>query len=493
MARANSIELPAQSSPNPGRFPALSPREPPRATLGEVSSAADPLAASGPLSRPLDPADAIERWPADLPLAAFGVGAASAWSRWAILGVPTGETLRADADDPLAIDHAINAVFGPSRLAADRAAPRHPDAPPMRSGWIGALSYHLGRALEPRAGGDVDRRSRWPAILLHRCERVWCFDKLTRRWFSSTGEPLPQGPPTEASTHTVSPSITPAPGARDRYMNAVSRALGYIRSGDIYQVNLAHRLAGAFSGRTLPLFARLARASQPWYGSVVQDDHGGVRGALLSVSPELFFAYSAADRALITRPMKGTRPEGSHAELERSEKDRAELAMIVDLMRNDLGRVCAFGSVRVDDARTIERHGAVLQAVSSVSGRLRAGATLADAVRALFPGGSITGAPKIRAMQIIDELEDGARGPYCGALGYVSDGGDACFSMAIRTLAIAGEPGPERDRVERAEAEYWVGAGIVADSVPAAEWDETLVKATPVVRAFGLPPGAIQS
>jgi anthranilate/para-aminobenzoate synthase component I len=162
--------------------------------------------------------------------------------------------------------------------------------------------------------------------------------------------------------------------------------------------------------------------------------------------------------------------------------------MIVDLMRNDLGRVCSFGSVRVDEPRVIESHGragaSVLQAVSSVSGRLRESLSLVDVVRAVFPGGSITGAPKIRAMQIIEELDEAARGPYCGAVGYVSDSGDACFNVAIRTLAISGEAGPGRT-ISRGVADYWVGAGIVADSDPAAEWEETLVKASPIRAAFG--------
>ena len=207
--------------------------------------------------------------------------------------------------------------------------------------------------------------------------------------------------------------------------------------------------------------------------------------AVLSASPELFFRYDARSRTIITRPMKGTRPAGEAASLQTSAKDRAELAMIVDLMRNDLGRVCAFGSVRVDQGRTIEQHGEVLQAVSSVSGRLREPYTLADVVRALFPGGSITGAPKIRAMQVIEELERAARGPYCGALGFVSDSGDACFSMAIRTMAVQGSPGPRPDEIDQGVADYWVGAGIVADSVPDEEWAETLVKASPIARAFG--------
>jgi para-aminobenzoate synthetase component 1 len=181
--------------------------------------------------------------------------------------------------------------------------------------------------------------------------------------------------------------------------------------------------------------------------------------------------------------MKGTRPAGGdEAELASAEKDRAELNMIVDLMRNDLGRVCRFGSVRVEEPRAIERHGPVLQATATVSGRVRGGLDLADVLGAGFPPGSVTGTPKIRAMQIIGELEGGPRGPYCGCIGLIDRGGRARLNVAIRT-ALLTEVG-----TGVWDLEFPVGAGIVADSDPEAEWRETLDKAgvlTGVAGAWG--------
>jgi anthranilate/para-aminobenzoate synthase component I len=193
--------------------------------------------------------------------------------------------------------------------------------------------------------------------------------------------------------------------------------------------------------------------------------------ALASLSPELFLELGVADDRLVTCPMKGTRAdEADVSELRDSLKDRAELAMIVDLLRNDLGRVCDLGTVRVDTAHRVERHGApgagVLQSTATISGLPRIDRLLLDAVMGCFPCGSVTGAPKVRAMQIIEELELTPRGPYCGAAGFVSDSGAMRFNVAIRTALF-----------EQTEVSYSVGAGIVADSVPESEWFETLLKA----------------
>jgi para-aminobenzoate synthetase component 1 len=220
------------------------------------------------------------------------------------------------------------------------------------------------------------------------------------------------------------------------------------------------------------------------------------------MSPELFLEFDAATRRVTTRPMKGTRPGNADpAELEASPKDRAELNMIIDLMRNDLGRVCRFGSVRVESVRTIEGHGqsspphlltcspaheppsrnrspALWQATGTVTGELHEGLDACDLLGAAFPPGSVTGAPKIRAMQIIDELEPVARGPYCGCIGWIGDDGSAAFSVAIRTALITGTAGDRSpDWIEDGVLDYSVGAGIVADSDPESEWRETLDKA----------------
>lgn len=294
---------------------------------------------------------------------------------------------------------------------------------------------------------------------------------------------------------------------REKYQASVERVLEYIRAGDVYQVNLAHRLVGHFSGSARSLFQTLVEHAQPWYGAYlelqpssagvsarpdVREDPIRARNALISMSPELFLTFDARTRAVLTRPMKGTRPgTGSADELLAAPKDNAELAMIVDLMRNDLGRVCSFGSVRVQQPRIVERHGdvvtgagaciessGILQAVAEIRGSLRTGLGLADLLAATFPGGSVTGAPKIRAMQIIDELEPMCRGAYCGCFGYVSDGGRSAFNIAIRTALVCGHAGPTGlDEIGDGTLAYSVGAGIVADSDPASEWRETLDKA----------------
>ncbi|MEM1213940.1 MAG: anthranilate synthase component I family protein, partial [Planctomycetota bacterium] len=191
---------------------------------------------------------------------------------------------------------------------------------------------------------------------------------------------------------------------------------------------------------------------------------------LISASPELFLELNA-DRRVTTRPIKGTRPAQTPTEqLRDSLKDQAELNMIVDLLRNDLGRVARFGSVRVAQPRTIESHPTVHHAVATVQAQLRPGLGLVDLIRATFPGGSITGAPKIRAMQIIDELEPVRRGPYCGAVGLI-DGPSAWLNITIRTALV------EQDPAGRGRLDFSVGGGIVADSDPAAEQQECLDKA----------------
>ncbi|MBY0396444.1 MAG: anthranilate synthase component I family protein, partial [Thermoleophilia bacterium] len=193
--------------------------------------------------------------------------------------------------------------------------------------------------------------------------------------------------------------------------------------------------------------------------------------AVVSASPEWFY-QTRGDR-IVTRPIKGTRPRGATpdedarlaAELAASPKDRAELTMIVDLERNDLGRVSRYGTVTVTEALTVESFAQVHHLVATVEGRLRPGVGPVDVVRAVFPGGSITGAPKIRAMEIIDELEPNRRGVYTGAIGYFGRGGISAFNIAIRTMVVEG-----------GTARYQVGGGIVADSDPLAEYHETLHK-----------------
>jgi len=245
-----------------------------------------------------------------------------------------------------------------------------------------------------------------------------------------------------------------------------------IAAGDIYQANLTFHLAGSFRGDPLALYAALRPAAGAGYGGVVFDGSHW----LLSCSPELFFAEK--DGAAMVKPMKGTRPRGRSeaedtalaSELAASTKDRAENLMIVDLLRNDLSRVAEAGSVKVERPFAVESYPTVHQMVTTVRARLMAGKGPVDMIRALFPCGSITGAPKIRAMELIDQVERDARGPYCGAIGRIDANGDAAFNVAIRTLRLT--PGEN----SRGRAVLGVGSAIVADSEALPEWRESLLK-----------------
>lgn len=255
----------------------------------------------------------------------------------------------------------------------------------------------------------------------------------------------------------------------DAYAARFRQVIDYIRAGDAYQVNLTFPLIGAWSGDPSALFAAL-RARQPApYGGLV------ALGAetILSLSPELFF--ERAGSLIHTRPMKGTAPRGASPEEDRrcaaslvaSEKNRAENLMIVDLLRNDLGRVSELGSVRVTDLFSVEAYPTLFQMTSGVEAELRAGQKLPDLLQALFPCGSITGAPKIRAMEIIRELEARPRGVYCGSIGMLHPNGEARFNVAIRTLTLS----------PSGHATFNVGSGLVFDSEARSEYDECLLKA----------------
>jgi para-aminobenzoate synthetase/4-amino-4-deoxychorismate lyase len=265
------------------------------------------------------------------------------------------------------------------------------------------------------------------------------------------------------------------PGVADHaYVADVERIRELIAAGDSYQVNHTFRLRGAFRGSPLALYRRLCEAQRSAYCAYL--DLGEV--AIVSTSPELFFRWEGGELEL--RPMKGTMPRGATerddarlaAELAASPKDRAENLMIVDLLRSDAGRIAQTGSVRVERMFEVERYPTVHQMTSTIRARTRPGVALAGVFRALFPCGSITGAPKVRTSEIIAGLEGGPRGVYTGAIGFVSPG-QAVFGVAIRTLLI--------DRA-RGEAELGVGSGITWGSDAAAEWRECLQKAAFVYR-----------
>jgi len=259
----------------------------------------------------------------------------------------------------------------------------------------------------------------------------------------------------------------------------VERAQDYIRAGDIYQVNLSQRLAAPLSCSNWELFQRLIAVSPAPFSAYL--DCGDFQ--IASSSPELFLRLSESH--IQTRPIKGTRPRSADStrdaqltyELQTSPKEMAELVMITDLLRNDLGKVCEFGSVQVPELVRLERFPQVQHLVSTVEGRLREDMTHFTAFASCFPGGSVTGAPKFRAMEIIDELEPVTRGPYTGALGYLGFNRESQLSVTIRTAIC-------KDGV----AYFHAGAGIVADSVPEAEYDETMAKARGFFEALKLQP-----
>ncbi|MBV1689900.1 aminodeoxychorismate synthase component I [Novosphingobium sp. G106] len=328
----------------------------------------------------------------------------------------------------------------------------------------GYLAYEAGLALEPRLASLAAGRTgaMGPLVWFGAFENYETISAAqVPQWLAANAG----GP--SGSIGPLEPQLSF--GGYGRNFAALQEA---IRAGDIYQANLTFPLAASWRGDPLALYTAIRPSAGAGYGGVVFD---GTHW-LLSFSPELFFALK--DGAATVKPMKGTRPRGRTPgedktladELAASVKDRAENLMIVDLMRNDLSRVAEPGSVRVENAFAVESYPTVHQMVSTVRARLQPGKGAVDMIRALFPCGSITGAPKIRAMELIQQTERDARGAYCGAIGRIDPSGDAAFNVAIRTLRLTpGENG-------RGRAVLGVGSAIVADSDALDEWRECLVK-----------------
>jgi len=334
----------------------------------------------------------------------------------------------------------------------------------------GYLAYEAGLALEPRlaslAAGRYGAAGRCGAA----GPLVW-FGAFAGYETIPAGE-VPQWLAARAGRGRSSIGPLEPQLSQGGYMRAFTRLQEAIRAGDIYQANLTFPLAGSWRGDPLALYAAIRPTAGAGYGGAIFDGSHW----LLSFSPELFFALK--DGVATVKPMKGTRPRGRSeaedralaAELSGSAKDRAENLMIVDLMRNDLSRVAEPGSVRVEHPFAVESYPTVHQMVSTVRARMQPGKGALDMIRALFPCGSITGAPKIRAMELIDDVERDARGAYCGAIGRIDASGEAAFNVAIRTLRLTpGENG-------RGKAVLGVGSAIVADSDCLTEWRECLVK-----------------
>jgi len=460
----------------------------------------------------LTPLEALARWPSVRAAMMLHSGRVHPrWARWSILTSPSvmfrhhhGRSTVTSADeqasslaevrlchDPLAD---LDALLDATRLGADSetvpaqaAALRKQRCLPFVGGWIGSLSYELGRVIEPAVGrGRWDASADpWPLVELGWCPWALLFDHVESRWRLAGDLPADwQWSSATGRDDSFTCSEVHAATGRAEYLAAVERAIEYIRAGDIYQANIARRFEADVAGSTRGLARAAMERALPWYGACLElaPDRSAI-----SMSPELFLEWDRRSGLMLTRPIKGTRPATSDvAELEGSIKDAAELAMIVDLMRNDLGRVCETGSVRVRQARSIESHPTVHHAAAEVAGRALRGTSVGAALRAIFPGGSITGAPKIRAMQVIDELEAHSRGPMYGAIGCISDNGLVALNMAIRTMWVAGRgEAAAWGRVDRGRIGYSAGCGIVVDSIPEDENLECLGKLEAFVAAIG--------
>ncbi len=428
---------------------------------------------------------ADEPWLAWLDSAASG----DARSRCSYLCVRPFRILDAAMADPFAALH--------SELSRWRAEPG-PSPVPFAGGAVGFLGYELGGTLEtlPSRHG---RRDRIPDLSFGVYDVVLAFDDVARRsWLLSTGhpetDPARQRHRAAARADEVAALLRPRPPGplpaipavrwrpdltRPEYEARVRRVLEYIHAGDIFQANFtaAVRAQRPAALRDDEIYRRLRAASPAPFGALLR-----CRGvSLASASPERFLRLDA-DGRIEARPIKGTRPRAEdaatdaalRAELAESPKDHAENLMIVDLLRNDLGRVAVMGSVSVPVLHEVESFASAHHLVSVIEARLRPGLEAVDLLRASFPGGSVTGAPKIRAMQIIDELEASRRGPYCGAIAWIGFDGAMDSSIVIRTLVLTAD-------TMTAQA----GGGIVADSDPAAEYEEMRVKLRPLVASLG--------
>ena len=371
-------------------------------------------------------------------------------------------------------------------LLAELSAPVQAGLPPFQGGAAGYIGYEFGSALEhvqPGGGDDLDI----PEVCIGLYDAVFSWDHLTGRAWLVSRSPERQhlfldqihpdkqafsgGKPKSGERREISSSLSP-----DKYREAIERIREYIAAGDIFQANFAQRFCASFKGDPWELYVALRERNPAPFASFFEA--GDV--TVVSASPERFIRLDS-QRSTETRPIKGTRPrklsaaedELSRLELSSSEKDNAEHVMIVDVLRNDLSRVCEPGSVRVTALAEPEAHPTVHHLVSTITGDLRDGCDSIDLLLSCLPGGSITGAPKIRAMEIIAELEPVRRDVYCGCMLYLTPSGEMDSSIVIRTFLA-------RNRT----VFFSAGGGIVADSDATMEFDETLHKAAGLFAAL---------
>ncbi|HXF82049.1 MAG TPA: anthranilate synthase component I [bacterium] len=390
---------------------------------------------------------------------------------------------------PADVLEVTRAILGRHRLVADPGLPR------FSGGAVGYFGYDLVRSWERLPHRPPDDLH-LPTCYLVVADTVVIFDHV-RHTMKIVANALVDDDGGAAYRQAVekverlyerlrAPLVAPGGGGRVQpvmdtdlpvagFLGAVERAKAYIQAGDIFQVVLSRRFSMGLEGVDgLDIYRALRTVNPSPYMFFL--DFEGVK--IIGSSPELLVRLE--NGVVETRPLAGTRPRGAteaddltmEAQLLADEKERAEHVMLVDLGRNDLGRVCDYGTVRVTDLMQVERFSHVMHIVSDVQGRLRAGLDAVDVLRACFPAGTVTGAPKVRAMEIIDELEPVARGPYAGAVGYFSFSGSMDTAITIRTIVMTGD-----------RAYIQAGAGIVADSVPEREYVETVNKAKALVRA----------
>ncbi|WP_105259038.1 aminodeoxychorismate synthase component I [Pseudoalteromonas sp. T1lg88] len=362
-------------------------------------------------------------------------------------------------------------------LCPDRA----PYGLPFNGGWLGYFGYDLGRLLE-RLPETAEKDIHLPEMQIGLYLDALIFDKTAKQWYYLAQPSIDA----EAGLQKYLNQLEKAPKAGDFalsskwqsnmsyafYAQQFAKIQDYLRSGDCYQINLAQRFCAQYQGCEWQAYQRLREHNKAPFSAFIRL----TQGAILSISPERFIEVK--DKQVETKPIKGTLPRSKDAQedkalaeqLASSPKDRAENVMIVDLLRNDLGKVAKPGSVTVPSLFAIESFPAVHHLVSTVQSQLAEGKTAIDQLRAAFPGGSITGAPKIRAMEIIEELEPHRRSPYCGSIGYLSACGDMDTSITIRTL-VANEN----------KLYCWAGGGIVADSNVDLEYQETYHKVNKIL------------
>jgi anthranilate synthase component I len=443
-------------------------------------------------SAALEPLTLIEKFPDAYPgllESGAGMAAASSGSRFDILALASGECLRLGADGRLSGPHAGSLGFlaALERWWRELRTPQTASALPFTGGWLLYLGYELASEIEPRL--HLPRSSDPITALAIRAPAAWIRDRATgQAWLVAEDgyESL-----LDEFEHRAQSAggLRPSRGAAFRieedesgaFLGSVRRALEYIAAGDVYQANLSRGWQARRDSRVDPveIYRRLRATNPSPFAALLR--YGDF--ACLSSSPERL--VSIRGNTVSTRPIAGTRPRGAtplaDAALVRSlldnEKERAEHVMLIDLERNDLGRVCAGGSVRVDEYMSVETYAHVHHIVSNVSGRLRNDVTPIDVIRALFPGGTITGCPKVRCMEIIAELEGIGRGAYTGSIGYLNRDGSCDLNILIRTITA-----------HNGVFKFRAGAGIVADSSPRQELAETRAKAEGMLRALAEEP-----